>query len=123
MIDMADLTALLDALAAGAITRREFFQRSAALGVSAPLASLIARQPEAVFAQEAARPGPAVDVVTFGAYNVDQAPLNVQNGDIDLYLFGLKTAGAQSLEGVDTVRLIQAPASTLSLILNPAPAN
>jgi len=120
---MADLTALLDALAAGAITRREFFQRAAALGVSAPLASLIARQPEAVFAQEAARPGPAVDVVTFGAYNVDQAPLNVQNGDIDLYLFGLKTAGAQSLEGVDTVRLIQAPASTLSLILNPAPAN
>jgi len=120
---MADLTALLDALAAGAITRREFFQRAAALGVSASLASLIARQPEAVFAQEAARPGPAVDVVTFGAYNVDQAPLNVQNGDIDLYLFGLKTAGAQSLEGVDTVRLIQAPASTLSLILNPAPAN
>lgn len=120
---MADLTALLDALAAGAITRREFFQRAAALGVSAPLASLIARQPEAVFAQEAARPGPAVDVVTFGAYNVDQAPLNVQNGDIDLYLFGLKTAGAQSLDGVDTVRLIQAPASTLSLILNPAPAN
>ncbi|MEZ4499364.1 MAG: hypothetical protein R2839_04680 [Thermomicrobiales bacterium] len=41
---------------------------------------------------------------------------------MDLYLFGLKTAGAQSLDGVDGVRLINAPASTLSLILNPAPA-
>ena len=42
---------------------------------------------------------------------------------MDLYLFSLKTAGAQSLEGTEGVRLIQAPASTLSLILNPAPAN
>ena len=68
-------------------------------------------------------PGPAADTVTFSAFNVDQAPLNIQNGDMDLYLFSLKTAGAQSLEGTEGVRLIQAPASTLSLILNPAPAN
>ena len=62
--------------------------------------------------------GAATDVLTFSAFNVDQAPLNIQNNDMDLYLFGLKTAGAQSLEGNADVRLINAPASTLSLILN-----
>ena len=108
---MDNPVSLLDALTTGKLTRREFFQRAAALGMSAPLATLLARQPEAVFAQEATQPGPAVDVVTFGAYNVDQAPLNIQNGDIDLYLFGLKTAGAKSLESAQNVRLIQAPHS------------
>jgi peptide/nickel transport system substrate-binding protein len=61
-------------------------------------------------------------VVGFSAFNVDQAPQNIQHGDMDLYLFGLKTAGAKSLDGDQNVRLIQAPASTLALILNPAPA-
>ncbi|MEA2529367.1 MAG: peptide/nickel transport system substrate-binding protein [Thermomicrobiales bacterium] len=119
---MADVSSLIAALASGRLTRRQFMQRAAALGLSAPLISVLARQPEATFAQEPTV-GPAVDVVTFGAYNVDQAPLNIQNGDIDLYIFGLKTAGAQSLQGVPNVRLSEAPASTLSLILNPAPAN
>ncbi|HKG27029.1 MAG TPA: ABC transporter substrate-binding protein [Thermomicrobiales bacterium] len=118
---MADISSLLADLSAGRLSRRQFFQRAAALGLSAPMISLLARQPEAVFAQEPTV-GPAVDTVTFGAYNVDQAPLNIQNGDIDLYIFGLKTAGAQSLQGVQNVRLIEAPASTVSLILNPAPA-
>lgn len=126
---MADVSSLLADLAAGRLSRRQLVQRAAALGLSTPLVSLLANQPEA-FAQQATpagqpgggQVGPAVDKVTFGAYNVDQAPLNIQNGDIDLYVFGLKTAGAQSLQGVQTVRLIQAPASTLSLILNPAPA-
>jgi peptide/nickel transport system substrate-binding protein len=127
---MLDLSSLMQELTAGRLTRRQFMGRAAALGLSAPLVALLARQPEAVFAQDgtpAASPvagqgGPSVDKVTFGAFNVDQAPLNIQNGDIDLYLFGLKTAGAQSLQGAQNVRLIQAPASTLSLILNPAPA-
>jgi peptide/nickel transport system substrate-binding protein len=124
---MAEISSLLAELAAGRLSRRQLVQRAAALGVSAPFVSLLANQPEA-FAQPAtpspgaAGVGPAVDKVTFGAYNVDQAPLNIQNGDIDLYIFGLKTAGAQSLQGVQSVRLIEAPASTLSLILNPAPA-
>src|SRR5215211_9254401 len=118
---MADVSSLLADLSAGRLSRRQFFQRAAALGLSAPMISLLARQPEAVFAQEPTV-GPAVDTVTFGAYNVDQAPLNIQNGDIDLYLFSLKIAGARDLEGAANVRLIQAPASSLSLILNPAPA-
>ena len=97
---MDDTSKLLNEVTMGRLTRRGFMRRAAALGLSAPLASLIAAQPEAAFAQDAAaQPGPAVDVVTFGAYNVDQAPLNIQNGDIDLYLFSLKTAGARDLEG------------------------
>ena len=125
---MADLSTLLTELSSGRLSRRAFFQRCATLGISASLATVLAAQQEAVFAQDATPdagggvPGPAVDTVTFSAYNVDQAPLNIQNGDMDLYLFSLKTAGAQSLEGVENVRVIQAPASTLSLILNPAPA-
>jgi peptide/nickel transport system substrate-binding protein len=119
---MAELAHLLDEVAAGRISRRQLMQRAAALGLSAPMISLLARQPEVLAAQEASAPGPAADVVTFSAYNVDQAPLNIQNDDMDIYLFGLKTAGAQSLDGNDSVRLVNAPASTLSLVLNPAPA-
>ena len=124
---MAALNTLVSELAAGQLTRRAFFQRAIALGVAPAVASGLAADPCAVFAQEASPaaglPGPAADKITFSAFNVDQAPLNIQNGDMDLYLFSLKTAGAQSLEGTEGVRLIQAPASTLSLILNPAPAN
>jgi len=124
---MAALNTLVSELAAGQLTRRAFFQRAIALGVAPAVASGLAADPCAVFAQEASPtaglPGPAADTITFSAFNVDQAPLNIQNGDMDLYLFSLKTAGAQSLEGTEGVRLIQAPASTLSLILNPAPAN
>src|SRR5215217_3189887 len=122
---MDNISKLLADITTGELSRRQFLRRAAALGISAPIAGLIASQPEAVFAQATpvGAPGPAVDTVTFSAYNVDQAPLNIQNGDIDLYIFSLKTPGARDLENSDSVRLIQAPASTLSLILNPAPAN
>ena len=41
---------------------------------------------------------------------------------MDLYLFGLKTEAAQDLRGTEGVELIDAPATAVSLILNPAPA-
>lgn len=119
---MSEVTALIEDLSAGRLTRRQFFASAAALGMSASLAGTLALQTEAVFAQDAGAPGPAADVVTFSAFNVDQAPLNISNGDMDLYVFSLKTAGAQELENAENVRLITAPASTLSLVLNPAPA-
>lgn len=68
------------------------------------------------------RPGPAVERVFFNAFFVDRAPLDIQAGNMDLYLFGLKTEAAQELRGVDGIELIDAPATTVSLILNPAPA-
>ncbi|MGI8477359.1 MAG: ABC transporter substrate-binding protein [Thermomicrobiales bacterium] len=120
---------LMQDLADGRLTRRELMGRGTALGLSATAIGAIARSPGAAFAADATPaaaegvPGPAVDSVTYGAFNVDQAPLNIQNGDIDVYLFSLKNAGAKSLDGAANVRLIKAPASTLSLILNPAPGN
>jgi peptide/nickel transport system substrate-binding protein len=120
---MNDLTSLPREVSLGRISRRDLLTRASALGVSAPLLAELAASPELALAQDGSQAGAATDVLTFSAFNVDQAPLNIQNGDMDLYLFGLKTAGAQSLEGDQNVRLINAPASTLSLILNPAPAN
>ena len=68
------------------------------------------------------RPGPATDKLFFKAFNVDQAPLEFQNGNMDFYLFSLKTAAARELRRNPEVRLDEAPATSISIILNPAPA-
>lgn len=68
------------------------------------------------------KPGPAADKLIFRAFNADRAPLDLKAGQMDLYLFGLKTAAAQDLRGASNIKLYQAPATSLSLILNPAPA-
>lgn len=67
------------------------------------------------------KPGPAAERVIFRAFNVDRAPLDLKAGQMDLYLFSLKTAAAQDLRGQPGIRLYQAPATALSIILNPAP--
>ncbi|MDP9362854.1 MAG: ABC transporter substrate-binding protein [Chloroflexota bacterium] len=123
-----DLRSLIEALAAGCLSRRRFVRRAVGLGLSVPLASVIASDPVAGLAAAPARQappptGPAAERMTFSSFNVDQAALEIRNDAMDVYLFGLKNAGAQQVtEGGPGVRLIQAPASTLSLILNPAPA-
>lgn len=68
------------------------------------------------------KPGPAAEKLIFKAFNVDRAPLDLKAGQMDLYLFSLKTAAAQELRGQPGIRLYQAPATALSIILNPAPA-
>ncbi|MDQ3044298.1 MAG: ABC transporter substrate-binding protein, partial [Chloroflexota bacterium] len=131
MPEHATLSDLLQTWASGGMTRRRFVARASALGLSAPLISVLAGSsgasaqdatPDA--SEDSSGPrGPRAERVLFSAFNVDQAPLNIQNDDMDLYLFGLKTAAAQELaSGGEGVRLIEAPASTISLILNPAPA-
>ena len=67
-------------------------------------------------------PGPAVDRVFFKAFDVDRAPLDLGQGNMDLYLFGLKIGAATQLRGSQGIRIYEAPATTLSIILNPAPA-
>src|SRR5215204_7269249 len=125
---MPDLRSLALDLSRGRVTRRQFVSGAVALGLSAPLATALAANPAAAVAaaQDATAAtgptGPAVDKIIFSSFNQDQAPLDIQNNNMDLYLFGLKTAGANSLVDSADVRLIQAPSSTLSLILNPAPA-
>ncbi len=66
--------------------------------------------------------GPAVDKVYFKAFHVDRAPLDLEQGNMDLYLFGLKTAAATELRDSDDLQIFEAPATTLSIILNPAEA-
>ncbi len=68
------------------------------------------------------KPGPAADRLLYNSFFVDRAPLDIEAGNMDLYLFGLKTEAAQDLRGTPGVKLIDAPATTVSLILNPAPA-
>jgi peptide/nickel transport system substrate-binding protein len=109
--------------AAGGISRRRLVQGAAALGMAAAMPGIGSRAAVArAAAQEAGGPGPAADRLTFSAFNVDQAPIEITQDKMDLYLYGLKAAGAEELAGAEGVRVIQAPASTLSLILNPAPA-
>ena len=68
------------------------------------------------------QPGPAVDKLYFRAFDVDRAPLELEAGSMDMYYFNLKIDAARQLRDNQKVRLIEAPALTLSLILNPAPA-
>jgi peptide/nickel transport system substrate-binding protein len=108
---------------AGAISRRRLMQGAASLGLAAAVRDVGSRAAIArAAAQEAGGPGPAADRLIFSAFNVDQAPIEITQNKMDLYLYGLKAAGAEELAGAEGVRVIQAPASTLSLILNPAPA-
>ena len=66
--------------------------------------------------------GPATDRLLFRAFDVDRAPRDLEAENMDFYLFSLKTAAAQRLRGDDRFSLYEAPASTVSLLLNPAPA-
>ena len=68
------------------------------------------------------KPGPAVERLYFKAFNVDRAPLDLEAGEMDLYYFNLKIAAARELRDTEGIQLYEAPASTISLILNPAPA-
>ncbi len=65
--------------------------------------------------------GPAVDTLIFRAFDVDRAPLDLQAGEMDLYYYNLKISAAKELQAQD-IQLFEAPATTISLLLNPAPA-
>ena len=67
------------------------------------------------------KPGPAAERLYFQQFDVDRAALELQAGQMDIYYFSLKSAAARDLRGTEGVRLYEAPATTLSLILNPAP--
>ena len=90
------------------------------------IAAILAVVAVAVAAQTPApphsRPGPAADRILFRAFDVDRAPRDLEADSMDLYLFSLKTAAAQRLRGNPRFSLYEAPASTVSLLLNPAPA-
>ena len=92
------------------------FLLSAALWLTASASVLLADTPPHN------RPGPAVDTLRIRAFDVDRAPRDLEAGNMDLYLFSLKITAAQRLKGNRDFELYEAPASTLSLLLNPAPS-
>lgn len=67
------------------------------------------------------RPGPAVDTLEFYSFGVDQALTELSAGKMDIYITGLKIAASKQLPQNAGVKGFQAPASSISLILNPAP--
>ncbi|MFH1560776.1 MAG: ABC transporter substrate-binding protein [Chloroflexota bacterium] len=68
------------------------------------------------------QPGPATDTINFSAFDVDIASKEMEAGAMDMYIFSLKTSAAEKLESNPDVTVYQAPASTISIVLNPAPA-
>ena len=88
---------------------------------AAPASTPVPTAQPAVYTPPHERPGPAADRVFFKSFFVDRAPLDFQNGEMDFYLFGLKTSGAAELRGEPGIRLEEAPATTLSIVLNPRP--
>ncbi len=67
-------------------------------------------------------PGPATERIHFQSFHVDLAGSAIQAGDMDFYQFSLKTEAARQIKDADDIRVYQAPATMISLILNPAPA-
>jgi peptide/nickel transport system substrate-binding protein len=94
----------------------------AALVVLAAVALLPAALPLTAQPAPHNEPGPAVDTLYFRAFDVDRASRDLEAGNMDLYMFSLKTDAARRLQGDSRYSLYEAPASTVSLLLNPAPA-
>jgi len=91
-----------------------------ALSLGLTLAFILS--PVAAAAPPHSNPGPAVDKLIFKGINVDIAAAALQKGDIDMYIYSLKTLAAQDLAKVQGMKVYQAPATSIGLILNPAPA-
>lgn len=66
--------------------------------------------------------GPAVEKIEFGSFHVDQAAADLLADKMDIYLFGLKIAAAKELKKKGGLKVFRSPASSISILLNPAPA-
>jgi peptide/nickel transport system substrate-binding protein len=95
---------------------------TAAAAVCLAAAAVLATAAAQAYEPPHDRPGPAAERLLFRSFHVDRAPLDLRAGNMDLYLFGIRTDAAIDLAGDARVQLFQAPATTLSLVLNPAPA-
>ncbi|MCS7126116.1 MAG: ABC transporter substrate-binding protein [Aigarchaeota archaeon] len=67
------------------------------------------------------RPGPASESIIFKSVSLDIAPAALEAGEIDAYLFGLRSTVAAELVGKPTISLINAPSGLYSIVINPAP--
>ncbi|MDP6141983.1 MAG: ABC transporter substrate-binding protein [Dehalococcoidales bacterium] len=92
-----------------------------AIGLTIALLGSVLVQPALGYEPPHAEPGPAVDRVYFKAFHVDIAAASLEKGDMDLYIYSLKTLMAEQLADAPGVKMFEAPATSFSLILNPAP--
>jgi peptide/nickel transport system substrate-binding protein len=67
------------------------------------------------------KPGPAVDILRFRSFHVDVAPQEIIADQMDMYYFGLKVTAARDIRNTPGIKVHEAPTSTISLLLNPAP--
>lgn len=82
----------------------------------------IIQEPLIVKADEGdGKQGPASDSIFFQSFHVDRAPVEIQQNRMDLYLYGVRPDAADSLKDEEEVVIYESPASSISLILNPAP--
>ncbi|PVV83662.1 ABC transporter substrate-binding protein [Dehalogenimonas alkenigignens] len=96
--------------------------RGFAIVLSLVLALSFLVSPVAAYTPPHSKPGPAADKLIFKAFNVDIAPAALQKGEMDMYIYSLKTLAAQELAKVQGIKMYQAPATSIGLILNPSPA-
>lgn len=68
------------------------------------------------------KPGPAAETLIYKSVAVDVAPAALEAGEIDVYLFGLRSAVAAELIGKPGISILSAPSGLYSIVLNPAPA-
>ncbi|MEM0275215.1 MAG: ABC transporter substrate-binding protein, partial [Nitrososphaerota archaeon] len=68
------------------------------------------------------KPGPASETLIYKSVALDIAPAALEAGEIDAYLFGLRSTVAAELVGKPGIKMISAPSGLYSIILNPAPA-
>lgn len=66
--------------------------------------------------------GPAVDRIVFSSEGVDASLSALKAKKIDLYIFGIKNTAASQLDKISELKAYRAPAGSVSLLLNPAPA-
>ena len=68
------------------------------------------------------KPGPAVDKISFRQFAVEIAPAAMESKQMDLYSYALKMSAAKDMSNKPGIEVYRAPATTISIILNPAPA-
>ena len=83
---------------------------------------LLASSPQDDYVPPHQKPGPASDTINFSAFDVGIASKELEAGSMDMYIYSLKIAAAEAIRDDPAIELYQAPASTISIVLNPAPA-
>ena len=103
-------------------SRLKFAGLMVGLVVGLELAPVSWAQTQQAYQPPHQKPGPAAEHLLFQGFHVDVASAELKAGKMDIYEFSLKTEAARRLQTAPDMKVYQAPATSISLILNPAPA-